>query len=47
MGNTINLNPISLGIEMVNRNDGADWYETAQLTSAAKQVADGRHACQH
>lgn len=40
MGNTTNLNPFSLGIELVNRNDGRDPYPHAQLRSTAFQVAE-------
>lgn len=40
MGNTTNLNPASLGIELVNRNDGRDPYPHAQLLSCVKQVVE-------
>lgn len=39
MGNK-SPNPNALGIEFVNRNDGADPYEQAQLWSGARQVAE-------
>jgi N-acetyl-anhydromuramyl-L-alanine amidase AmpD len=33
-GGVPSLNPVSIGIELVNRNDGADRYPAAQLRSA-------------
>lgn len=39
-GSTTNLNPISLGIELVNRNDGVDVFEAPQVLSCAAQCAE-------
>jgi N-acetyl-anhydromuramyl-L-alanine amidase AmpD len=39
MGNT-SPNPYALGIEMVNRNDGTDTYELAQIESVVLQVRE-------
>jgi N-acetylmuramoyl-L-alanine amidase len=40
IGRTLNLNPNSLGIELVNRNDGIDAYELSQIESCALQVRE-------
>lgn len=40
MGRTMNLNPMSLGIELVNRNDGIDAYDPLQVESCALQVRE-------
>lgn len=36
----INLNPIALGIEFVNRNDGKDPYPKAQVIAGAQQCVE-------
>jgi N-acetyl-anhydromuramyl-L-alanine amidase AmpD len=39
-GERTNVNPFSLGIELVNRNDGVDAYPESQLVACAKQVVE-------
>lgn len=40
VGNTSNLNPISLGIELVNSNSGSDPFPDAQLRSCAAWIVE-------
>lgn len=40
IGNTVNLNQSSLGIELVNTNSGHDPYPYHQVLSCAKQIAE-------
>jgi N-acetyl-anhydromuramyl-L-alanine amidase AmpD len=40
MGRTLNLNPMSLGIELVNRNDRIDAFDPLQVEACALQVRE-------